>query len=273
MRGYGVVYAVAAVVLVTLPIPDLVLGNPALQVRVFDVALFVPLGVFVRHVSGRGVAATVLIGFLASLGVELTQLVAIPWRTFGVDDLWSGTLGTLIGALAAPLLRPGAAPRPVTGRRRLLGMACDAALVIVVGQGLLVTVSAAEYCLGDGAFDRATEVRLEPILAWWLPGGVLLILLPLLNGGRSPGQRAVLLRPVRPDGSPPPRWRLLVQVSTGPLLLLLLIESSLVLLLLLAHAVIAFVPDHRGLSGWASGLRFADARSRDGLSRRPRRTG
>ncbi|MFI6518129.1 VanZ family protein [Spirillospora sp. NPDC050679] len=252
--------------------------NPAFQVRAYNVALFVPLGMFLRHLFGRSVPATVLIGFLGSLAIELTQLTGVwwlfpcPWRTFDVDDLWSNTLGALLGALAAPVLRllpgqkehPATEPRPVTGWRRLLGMACDAVLVVLVGQGTLLALRV--YSVYLGHVDERLADRLAPWLGWWLPGGLLLMLLPLLNGGRSPGQWAVLLHPVRPDGAPAPRWRTLVQVVAGPGLLLALITEPLPFtgpLLTAAVAVtvvLAFVGDHRGLSGWAAGLAFADSR-------------
>jgi glycopeptide antibiotics resistance protein len=295
------IYAVGLVLLVNLPIPSfsgdfcatkashaqthwgqtfddmrhwarggkLLLGNPAFEVRVFNVALFVPLGMFLRHLFGRGVVVTVIIGFAVSLAVELTQLTAVwglfpcSWRTFDVDDLWSNTLGALVGALAAPVLRlvPGqvdAAPsvaRPVTAWRRLLGMACDGVLVVVVGQALMIAASLVEYYLGDANFAASTERRLELLLGWWVPGGVLLVLLPLVNGGRSPGQWAVMLRPV------PSSWvRRVVQVAAGPVMLLAVVDTVLVVVLLVVNGVAAFFGDHRGVSGSIAGVRFADAR-------------
>ncbi|MBO2446684.1 VanZ family protein [Actinomadura barringtoniae] len=254
----------------------LMLGNPALEVRVLNVALFVPLGMFLRHLFGRGVMMTVLIGFLVSLAIELTQLTAVwglfpcSWRSFDVDDLWSNTLGALVGALAAPVLRlvPGQvdkAPevaRPVTAWRRLLGMACDGVLVVIIGQGLLIAVSLAEYYLGDGSFADKTVHRLEPLLGWWVPGGLLLVLVPLLNGGRSPGQWAVMLRPV-----PSSWWRRLVQVAAGPVLLLAVVDTVLVVVLLVVNGVAAFFGDHRGVSGSIAGVRFADARDPEAAGR------
>jgi len=50
------------------------LHNPALQQIAFNVALFVPLGAFLRQFFRRGPLASVLIGFGVSLLVECTQL-------------------------------------------------------------------------------------------------------------------------------------------------------------------------------------------------------
>lgn len=141
-------------------------------------------------------------------------------------------------------------------------MACDGVLVVVVGQALLISASLVEYYLGDRAFAPQLEERLEPLLGWWLPGALLYVLLPLVNGGRSPGQWAVLLRPERPDGSRAPWWRIVLQVAAGPVPLLALagVSSPLVLLLVLVNLVATFPGDHRGVSGWVAGLRFGDAR-------------
>jgi glycopeptide antibiotics resistance protein len=89
----------------------LLLGNQAFEVRAFNVLLFVPFGMLIRHLCHRGVLLTAVLGLLASLTIELVQLTAVfglfpcPWRTFDVDDLIANTAGALLGALAAPLLR------------------------------------------------------------------------------------------------------------------------------------------------------------------------
>ena len=89
----------------------LLIGNQAFEVRAFNVLLFVPFGMLIRHMCHRGILLTAALGLLVSLAIELAQLTAVfwlfpcPWRTFDVDDLIANTAGALLGALAAPLLR------------------------------------------------------------------------------------------------------------------------------------------------------------------------
>ncbi len=61
-----------------------------------NIALFVPLGLLLPMVSKRLGKWTVPAGFLLSLGVELAQL-GLSIGTFDVDDLFTNTLGTLLG--------------------------------------------------------------------------------------------------------------------------------------------------------------------------------
>ena len=89
-------------------------GEVLLQVGL-NVALFVPLGVLLRHWWGLTPAAAAGVAALASLGIELTQLTGVwflydcPHRVADVDDVLANTLGGLLGALLS-----GA--RPPAGR-------------------------------------------------------------------------------------------------------------------------------------------------------------
>ena len=72
---------------------------------VLNTAMMLPLAVVLRLVFGvRRVARVVLIGFLISAGIELTQgildLTLHGDRWADVNDLMSNTLGALLGALA-----------------------------------------------------------------------------------------------------------------------------------------------------------------------------
>lgn len=249
------------------------LHNRALPQVVFNVALFVPLGMFGRHLLRRGPVAVVLGGFLMSLLVEFTQLTAVyglfrcPYRIFDVDDLILNTLGTLVGVLLAPLLRlvpgqrasaPPSVPRPITGRRRVLGMAIDVGLVLLLGGALQVIAN-------------RTETTIEPLLAIATPAVLLLLLVPLLGNGATIGQRVVLLHPVEPAGGRPSVVRMFVRFATGSggffalVCWALLAEDNQPLAaagaLLVVSGLIALWPrDHRGLSGLLSGLGLADTR-------------
>ncbi|WP_410587593.1 VanZ family protein [Amycolatopsis sp. lyj-23] len=80
------------------------------QQACLNVLLFVPLGVFARILWRRGLTGTALIGFAASLFIELTQLTAnfgtAPhvYRIFDVDDLMNNTFGAVVGWVSGALL-------------------------------------------------------------------------------------------------------------------------------------------------------------------------
>ncbi|SFW55226.1 Glycopeptide antibiotics resistance protein [Amycolatopsis australiensis] len=75
-----------------------------------NVLLFVPLGVFARTLWRRGLTGTTLIGFAASLLIEITQVTAnfgtapYVYRIFDVDDLMNNTFGAGLGWVFGALL-------------------------------------------------------------------------------------------------------------------------------------------------------------------------
>ncbi|MGW5049965.1 VanZ family protein [Actinokineospora sp. NPDC004072] len=251
------------------------LRNPALQQVVFNVALFVPLGMFGRHLFHRNLLTVVIIGALTSLFIEFTQLTAVwglfacPYRLFDVDDLIANTLGAAIGFALAPLLRlvPGqrvdaepGEPRPVTAWRRLLGMAVDVVAVTLLG-GLLTVAVNAVWIYGLDA----TPPDLGWLLSYVVPVGLLLLITPLAGNGGTFGQRVVLLNPVGPDGRKPAVWRMLVRflVGSGGYFILEAVGLGAASIILLLVSAIAVWPTrgHRGLSGAAAGLRLVDTRA------------
>jgi glycopeptide antibiotics resistance protein len=80
------------------------------QQATMNVLLFVPLGFFARTLWKRGLIGTTLIGFGASLLIEITQLTAnfgtapYVYRIFDVDDLLNNTGGAMLGWIAGALL-------------------------------------------------------------------------------------------------------------------------------------------------------------------------
>jgi hypothetical protein len=98
IRGYVWAYGTAESLILY------VLGN---------VAMFVPLGLFLHLALRRPVAVTVVLGMLASVAVEILQL-PIWSRSSDVDDVILNTAGAAAGALlAAVVLRlPQAWRRP-----------------------------------------------------------------------------------------------------------------------------------------------------------------
>ena len=261
-----------------------VLGSPAVLQFVFNIALFVPLGVIVRRYLSRGIIVATLTGLAVSLLVETTQYTGIwglydcAYRLADVDDLIANSTGALVGALIAPLVlfwMPGDAqlrprrlePRPVTARRRWLGMLFDWLLFGAVGVVIAVPLVGLPRALGA---DVPTWV--EAILSTLVPG-ILVFLLPALRGtGATFGQRAVWLTP--DWGSEPPVGRRMLRISVAlvwtVLLLLgelapdtaLALVGSLAGLLALVEVVAVGLTHGRGIGARLAGASFVDSRSR-----------
>lgn len=82
-----------------------VLGSHYFLQILMNVALFLLVGVMVAAFFKKGAAWGALAGFLTSLTVELTQVTGVwglydcAYRIFDVDDLFTNTLGALLGAV------------------------------------------------------------------------------------------------------------------------------------------------------------------------------
>ncbi|OZM72768.1 VanZ family protein [Amycolatopsis antarctica] len=109
------------------------LTTQTFQQFALNLALFVPLGLFVRLLWKRGAVTATALGLGISLLVEATQLTAnfgtapFVYRIFDVDDLFSNTAGALTGWIAATLFvfaRSAAAAR--TAARTTAQRAADA---------------------------------------------------------------------------------------------------------------------------------------------------
>ncbi|RKT81959.1 Glycopeptide antibiotics resistance protein [Saccharopolyspora antimicrobica] len=272
------------------------LRNPALTQVLLNVALFLPLGMFVRYMFQRSVLATTAIGLGVSLLIELTQVTGIwflypcAYRLFDVDDLMANGLGALLGAFAAPLLRavPGqridsdpGLPRPVTRSRRLLAMVCDlmafqfTGAVVVAGANAGLLAVHGELLSGVTPPAELAGYAEVNAVTPWLPWFLLAVVVPLAGKAPSLGQRIVRLQATRPDGRPAGAamrllrslfgvggYVLLSQLSsTAPDLELL---GTLGSLYGLASLIALFTTDgHRGLSYVFTGLRLTDSRAVD----------
>lgn len=81
-----------------------------LAIILFNVAMTMPLGYFLRVYFGVSLKKTLLLGFLTSLLYEVTQLTGLffiyprAYRIFDVDDLIINTLGAYLGYVVAPLI-------------------------------------------------------------------------------------------------------------------------------------------------------------------------
>ena len=82
---------------------------PAFYQMIFNIIMFIPLGIFLRNYSKKSLKKTAFLGLLLSLFFELTQLSGLyfiyprPYRTFDVDDLIVNTTGTMVGYMLAPV--------------------------------------------------------------------------------------------------------------------------------------------------------------------------
>ncbi|MET1008012.1 MAG: VanZ family protein [Propionibacteriaceae bacterium] len=250
-------------------------SDPAVLQFVFNIVLFVPFGMFARHLFRRGVAVSTLLGLAASLVIELTQLTGdwflfpCAYRLFDVDDLLANSTGALIGALIAPVLRlvPGqqggdpGEPRPITARRRLLGMLCDWAVGAGAGSFLSIVY---RVIVAEGGLDVSpgVDATVLALLNRVVPSVLFLVLLAV--AGRTVGEMVVRLRPRRPPDARGVLWRWAVGI--GGYLLLQAPTTGGPHLLAAALAVVSVVMvvrsrGHRGLAYQVSRWELADDRS------------
>lgn len=222
--------------------PLQLLANKALWVRVFNVALLVPFGVYLRRWFRRGLLSTVLLGLTLSLAFEVTQLTGVfglypcAYRTFDVDDLMANTLGAAVGWLIAPLvvLLPrrrgsddeiGAAGAATVPRRGVADL-IDLLLGVAVTAGLsLLALLAHDRWPGVVPGSDSWVLDLAVIVVGF---GIPLVVVPRMGGGATPGKGAVRMRIVRagsPAGRRPGLVRLTARAAVlwGPLLLPVLV--------------------------------------------------
>ena len=255
----------------------------------FNIILFMPLGILaVRWLRGN-IITGVLLGFAASLAIELTQYTGIwglytcAYRVADVDDLITNTAGALLGAVIAylPMFRFLSGPveadaaqapvRPVTRARRALANVFDAGFT----SGALFVISAAlELLQRLGGMEFGKQW-----MNFWLPLIVVFFVfwLPSLAPGRATlGQRCAWLMVASKQGGPSPAGRALLRslLGFGGINFLFQISTSMdeisvyPLLNMLAVIYIAisafyfiFDADHRGLAGKISGTGFIDRRA------------
>ncbi|MDR1791018.1 MAG: VanZ family protein [Propionibacteriaceae bacterium] len=240
------------------------LHNRALFQVLFNVALFIPLGAFVRILFKRGVLVATAVGFVVSALIETTQLTGLWWlypcayRTFDVDDLMANTLGALCGSLLIlPLIQiakhghqPAKLDR-VSAGRRIVGVLADLIVIYVTGFTAAIGTRAVELYLLDVKLDDVNVV-LERILTVGVP--LVLEGLMVLLRGQTAGEWVVDIRPVfhAKAGLAQRVGKLLFGVG-GYILLANLGDGHVgfvYLVFVLVSVVCIFVPkDHRGLTG------------------------
>ena len=250
----------------------------------FNIALFVPLGVIVRRFLNRGMVFATVSGFLVSLLIESTQYTGIwgiyscAYRFADVDDLISNTGGAVLGAALAPLIlwwMPGVAElrprrltaRPVTARRRWLGMLFDWAFYSLLGGVLVVPLVGVPAQLG-----APLPVWAGAIISSLLPG-VLVFLIPALGGsGATLGQRAAWLSVDWGERGPsvgrrlarasvPLVWTALLTIGGLAPGTPLTLVSTLAAVLAAVEVIVVGVTHGRGIGNRIAGTRFVDSRS------------
>ncbi|MGB3699229.1 MAG: VanZ family protein [Gordonia sp. (in: high G+C Gram-positive bacteria)] len=254
------------------------LTDPMVAQLVLNVALFVPLGFFVRVLGGRGWPTALIAGLATSVFVETTQYTGLwglydcGYRVFDVDDMVTNTAGAIVGsllALAIPARRRGLRalpdadlPRPVTKRRRLLGAMCDLLGALVLGAVVSVIVQLwLEYVRDDHeAVVRGTVAAVAgtvvPFAVWAAA---------VLVTGRTIGDLAVELE-YRGGSAPEPLARVARLLGgVGGFLLLNALPGEWKALsfvfAVLAAALIATTRQGRGLPGVLTGRQLCDARA------------
>ncbi|MCK2236309.1 MULTISPECIES: VanZ family protein [unclassified Crossiella] len=181
---------------------------------VFNVALFVPLGVLLRRVHGLRRRWVVAIGFGASLLIEIIQVTGnlgiypCPYRLFDIDDLMANTLGAALGGLIAPAalivpkLLPAAETRALADSaslpRQVAGYGLD-----MIAAGLLAIVLYA-------------FTGYEPAFLSFVCYLLVRIVLPVLDQGYTPAGRLLRFKVRRADGGPAPLGRVLLREIFGP---------------------------------------------------------
>jgi glycopeptide antibiotics resistance protein len=260
------------------------LTSSAVLQFVFNIVLFAPWGVIVRRFFSRGVLVATLSGLAISLLVESTQYTGI-WGIYGcafrladVDDLIANTAGALVGALIAPLVlwwMPGESdlrprrlePRPVTVRRRWIGMIVDWGLVSL--SGLVIGIVAVGVPRIMGAI---VPTWVEALLTVLLPGVAVFLLPALLGSGATLGQRAVWLQPHWASSGPTLRRRLgrvsvalvwVTLMTVGALVpdSALSVASSIAVLVAAAEVIAVGASRGRGLGSLLVGVSFVDSRA------------
>ncbi|MGW1676192.1 VanZ family protein [Saccharopolyspora sp. NPDC002376] len=191
----------------------LVLHNAGVWQALLNVAMLVPLGMYLRYHFKRGFATTAAIGLAASLFFEFTQYTGVwglypcPYRLTDIDDLITNTGGAMLGWwMAGPVTRwlpaldsiddEALARRPVPLGRRMVAFLVD----------LSILPFAMLFC------TLASALLLVPSLfpSLLLTLVVYYVLLPWALGG-TPGKRLLLLKLVGPEDERPAPWRLLLR--------------------------------------------------------------
>ncbi|MCJ1687397.1 RDD family protein [Rathayibacter sp. VKM Ac-2927] len=213
---------------------------------------------------------------VSSLSADQKSLVLAAIASY-VDDIadadattiLANTAGALLGTVLAPVLvlltgrrteRDAEQPRPVTLRRRLFGMLCDA-LVLTLVSGALASVTALGLALLEPGVPPGLAPLVLGVLAFVAPA---LQLVLVLRTGRTIGEAVVRLTP----STTPALWQRLVRWALGSGGWAAALASPLpgsgsgaTLLVLAALVGVLATRDRRGFASAVARLRVIDDRA------------
>ncbi len=257
-------------------------ASGTVQQVVFNVLLFVPLGIFLRKLSRFPWWAVIAAGVGTTLLVELTQLTGnwglapCPYRVFEVDDLILNTTGTVIGLLLAPVLdlwpgtqldaRDRERVRPINRRRRLIQVFCDWMIFwfgsVVAALGVALMLAALDM-MSLGTPHAGISAAMEALV-----GVVLFVGIPLVTHGETLGEKIVLVSVKTRAGHEPGVWPILLKSFAGwmPFVVLSALGTAgvagmdLLSLAWIGFTLVYILRNPEGFSMAVSGLRRFDDR-------------
>lgn len=192
------------------------LHNKAFQEFVFNIAMCVPFGMYMKYYFHLGFWKTLILTFLFSLFIETTQLTGLwflyprSYRLFDVDDLLANTMGGLIGwILMVPFsaLLPSRERIDQAARRRgtkvsFLRRVCAAVIDILLSGMIAIFI---------GFFQPAVMDHIElSILATVILMSALSV---FLLKGSTPGIAMTSMRVVDKEGKTPGILILLIRFA------------------------------------------------------------
>ena len=256
---------------------------------IFNVVLMIPLGAIAVGFFRLSWFRATLMGFLVSLGIELTQATGVwglypcAYRLGDVDDLMTNTLGAFIGAILAPLFffwmprreqltRSRLGPRPVTTGRRLASMVINVG-VIWSASAVISVIIAVAWRFVNGTVDVDAFAWVQWAVQACLIVGVLFV--PAIRGHGSLGQYWTWLAPrwrsSRGRATHGALWQRIGRTSVIGVPYLLvglpggsLIEAPYFLAALVSLAMIPFTRTRRSLSGYLTRAEIVDTRHAPG---------
>ncbi|MEG0376627.1 MAG: NAD(P)H-hydrate epimerase, partial [Raoultibacter sp.] len=193
------------------------LKDPYVYEAIFNVALLVPLGMYLRYYFRRTWWQTLILGFCTTLFFEVSQITGLfglyahPYRLFDVDDLMLNTLGAMVGYLVvSPAMQVLPDIRVVNEEareegvhaslmRRALSFALDLlfATISTIALAFFLFITDGQTALIDAGTNAAyISLGLE-----FLPLLVFFVVIPTITQGQTLGQMILKLVMVRPDAS------------------------------------------------------------------------
>lgn len=177
-----------------------IVKSNAFMVTTFNVLLLMPLGFFLRYLFQiKNAVIAALIGFLASLFFEITQLTALyglypcRYRHFEVDDLITNTFGCFIGFVIAfyATFLPNVSRKPLLNQSAV--MLTQRFLAIFVDSLLVILFTA--YII-EGLTENVWLLSLMKVVLLFF----YFIFVSKLTNGQTFGKKLLGIRIIRMDG-------------------------------------------------------------------------